>query len=644
MAQHGLTGEGIGWALTTGAASNWHPLTWISLMLDVQIFGLRAGVPQFIGALIHALNAVLLFALVRRFAGSLWTAAFAAAFFAWHPLRVESVAWLAERKDVLSALFLLLTLLAWTAYVRKPSRLRYVLSLVLFALGLMAKPMLVTLPFAMVLLDLWPFRRLRIGNDANAPENSRPLLESLREKIPFFALALTSSFITFLVQRAGQSVATMEKLSSVTRIANAIVAYVGYLWKTLWPVNLSVYYPYPEAVPVLGAAVSGLGLALVSFLVWRQWRVRPWLFTGWFWYLGTLVPVIGLVQVGSQAMADRYSYIPSIGLGFALAFSVQELVALRPNFRRAAWTAGIVLVAGWILLTGRQVKFWRDDETLFAHALQATRRNHLASAVLGATAAQAGRQEEAERFFEQAIAWRPDSFEAHTAYGVALLNAGKLEAAAIHLQTALQYNPMQFEAWNGLGAVLSRQGRREEAIEKFDAALNLNPNYGEARLNRAVAFQALGRVPEALDDFREAMRLIAPSPAVLINFGNLLLTQRRTGEALPVYRRALQLAPDNVDALDRVSWILATHPDPEFRNGPEALRLAQQACALTRQNHAPSLNSLAAAYAENGRFPEATQAAQHASALASASGQTSFAAIVEKLLALYQSGQPCRDE
>jgi len=644
MVQRGLTAEGIRWAFTAPVSSNWHPLTLLSLMLDVQLFGVRTGVIQFISVLFHIANSVLLFLLARRMTGALWASAFVAAFFAWHPLRVESVAWLAERKDVLSAFFLILTLLAWTAWIRRPSRFRFALSLVLFALGLMSKPMLVTLPFAMVLLDLWPFQRLRLGAGEQSSVDKKTLVESLREKIPFIALALISSYITFIVQRQGQSVATMERIPLVSRLANALVAYVGYLWKTIWPVNLSVYYPYPETIQTVAAVIAAMLLLGVSFLVWRHWRARPWLFTGWFWYVGTLVPVIGIVQVGSQAMADRYSYIPSIGLGFALAFGAQELLSLRPGLRRPIGILTGIVIAGWILLTGRQVNFWNNDETLFRHALQATARNHLASAVLGSTAAQAGRMEEAARLFEQAIQWRPDSFEAHTAYGVALLNAGNLDKAAEHLQRALQFNPMQFEALNGLGAVLSRQKKPEEALEKFTSAININPNYGEARLNRAMMLQQLGRASEALDDYFAALPLVAPNPAVLLNIGNLLLAQHRSTEALGLFRQVLQFQPDHVDAINRVAWVLATHPDPGVRNGAEALSLAQKACGLTKQQHAPSLNTLAAAHAENGQFPEAVQNMQRAIEVARTTGQNSFVAIAEKLLVLYQSGQPFREE
>ena len=436
----------------------------------------------------------------------------------------------------------------------------------------------------------------------------------------------------------------MERIPLVSRVANALVAYVAYLWKTIWPVNLSVYYPYPENIPVVPAILSAVLLAVISFLIWRHWRARPWLFTGWFWYVGTLVPVIGIVQVGSQAMADRYSYIPSIGLGFALAFGARELLTLRPGLRRPIVTLTVLVLAGWILLTGRQVNFWKNDETLFRHALQATSRNHLASAVLGSAAAQAGRMDEAGRLFEQSIQWRPDSFEAHTAYGVALLNSGNLDKAAEHLQRALQFNPMQFEALNGLGAVLSRQKKPEEALEKFTAALNINPNYGEARLNRAMTLHQLGRAPEALDDYFAALPLVAPNPAMLLNIGNLLLAQRRSGEALGLFRQVLQFQPDNVDALNRVAWVLATHPDPGLRNAAEALQLAQKACALTQQQHPPSLNTLAAALAENGQFPEAVQNMRKAIELARVKGQNGFIAIAEKILALYESGQPCREE
>ena len=443
--KRGLTFDGIRWAFTTMHAANWHPITWLSHMLDVQMYGMNAGAHHFTNVLFHMLNSMLLFLLLRRMTGALWRSAMVAALFAVHPLHVESVAWISERKDVLSAFFGFLALLAYVEYVKRPGWIRYGASLLLLALGLMSKPMVVTLPFLMMVLDYWPLNRY-------AEEVSlRRFAALVKEKLPFFALSAASCLVTVIAQKQGGAMDMLASYSFGVRLFNALVAYVAYLGKMFWPMNLAVLYPHPGMRPlwqVIGAVVVIGGISTAAFL-WA--RRRPWLGVGWLWYLGTLVPVIGLVQVGLQSMADRYAYISLIGIYIVLVWGVHDLLHLWRKPRLAL--ASIAVLAVSMVIASHQVRYWENSNTVFSRALQNTSGNYLA----------------------------------HNNLALALASQGEKDAAIDHLRKSIQIAPQFPPAHNNLGAILAEQSKLDEAILHFQNALELEPAYRAAEKNLRTA-------------------------------------------------------------------------------------------------------------------------------------------------------------
>jgi Flp pilus assembly protein TadD len=505
--QAGLTLEGLGWALTTVQESNWHPVTWLSHMLDCQLFGLDAGRHHMVNVALHAANAVLLFLLLRRMTKSRWPSAVVAALFALHPLHVESVAWIAERKDVLSTFFGLLALGAYLRYVEQPGRGRYVLVAVLFALGLMAKPMLVTLPFVLLLLDYWPLGRLQWPK-ADKPDRRKEVFKAVLrlawEKAPLFLMAAASSIVTYMAQSATGTVAPAASLSAAERIANALVAYVQYLGTLVWPNHLAVLYPYVFERPTWQVAGSALLLVGVTAAVLTQVRRRPYLAVGWFWYLGTLVPVIGLVQVGVQGMADRYTYVPLVGIFIALAWGIRD-VATRWQFppHILAPATGVVLLA-FAVLAGRQVQYWSDSQTLFRHTLDAGAASPVAHLNLGAAIAPADR-EEAIRHFREALRVWPDYAEGHCQLGTLLAAGGRNDEALAHYLKTVELDPRCAKAHGNIGAILAGRGQIEEGVWHLRAELELHPDYDQA-INNLAWVMATQSDPKFRDP-AEAVRL-----------------------------------------------------------------------------------------------------------------------------------------
>ena len=479
----GLTASGIVWAFTTVHNSNWHPLTSLSHMLDCQLYGLRAGGHHLTSILFHAAVAILLFLVLLRITGDLWPSAFVAAVFAIHPLRAESVAWVAERKDVLSGLFFMLTLWAYAGYARRPFSLgRYLTVVLLFALGLMAKPMLVTLPFVLLLLDYWPLGRLGLP----AAGISRRVVV---EKLPLLALTAASCVATFIAQ--DKAVVAIDVIPLPSRIANALVSYVAYIGELFYPIGLAVLYPYPESgLPIWKVAASTVALAGISTaaLVWR--RRFPYLFVGWFWYVGMLVPVIGLVQVGLQSMADRYTYLPQIGLCIAVTWGVAQLAA---SWRHRFRVYGAVSALAVLVLMGlawRQTSYWRDSETLWTHTLACTARNFLSHNNLGLVLAERGKVDEAIAHFQKAVELKPGYADAHQNLGVALAGRGQFDAAIPHYRKALELKPDYPDiTHNNLGIALARRGQFDAAIAHFQKALELKPDYADARNNLDLALR-----------------------------------------------------------------------------------------------------------------------------------------------------------
>ena len=510
----GLNAAGIGWAFMSGEASNWHPLTWLSHMADASLFGDDPRGHHATSVVLHAVNAALAFLVFARLTGALWSSALVAALFAWHPLRVESVAWVAERKDVLSGMFWFLVLWGYAEYARRrgPSGgggagRWYAFSLVAFAFGLMAKPMLVTLPCVLLLLDAWPLQRLAGSKGAWRGT----LVRLVVEKLPFFALAAASSVVTYLVQKGGGSVSMA--LGWDARAANAAVALVRYLGKFLWPADLAVLYPHLGHWP--GGVVLGcvLVVAALSAVAWWQRRRRPWIAIGWLWFAGTLVPVIGLVQVGLQSMADRYTYVPMLGIQLALVWTGREL-ARSPAARRAATVISVVALTAGAVLTWRLIGVWRNSFTLFDHAIAVTHGNYLA----------------------------------YDNRGLHQFREGKVEEALADYRRALEINPTYLNAHNNLGYALAQQGRYAEAVATYRAALRSNPGHLEVRNNLANALADLSQLPEAMEHYEFVLAKDPSHVNALNGSGVALAMQQRLPEAKQRLERALQVAPDNPSA------------------------------------------------------------------------------------------------
>jgi tetratricopeptide (TPR) repeat protein len=650
--QAGLTLEGFIWAFTTDHASNWHPLTWLSHMLDCELYGLKPSGHHLTNLLFHLANTLLLFLVLKRITGAHWRSAFVAALFALHPLHVESVAWAAERKDVLSTFFWMLTLWNYVHYVEQPGFKRYLLVIFTFTLGLLAKPMLVTLPFVLLLLDFWPLNRYLLarpgrGNDEAIqapidPGRSRSSARGLvLEKAPLFALAAISSMVTFFAQQSGQAVRSVEAFPLTVRIANGLTSYVAYIGKTIWPADLAIFYPHPgDALPIWKAAGAGLLLVFISMGAIGAVKRYPYLTVGWLWYLGTLVPVIGLVQVGSQAMADRYTYVPLIGLFIIAAWGLYDLAGKWRHRRAICVIAAGAMLLALTICTWRQLHHWHDSISLWKRALDVTDENYVTHNNLGAALYEKDRLEEAIAHYYQALKIKPDQVEAHNNLAVALDKQGKVEEAIAHYYQALRIKPDYAEAHNNLGAALYEKDRPEEAIVHYYQALKIEADYAEAHNNLAVALDKQGKVEEAIAHYYQALRIKPDDAMAHFRLALALTTQGRTDEAINQYRQVLHFRPNWSEGLNNLAWIFATHENPKFRNGEKALQLAERACELTGYKQAPMLDTLAAAYAEAARFNDALQTAHNAVELALAAGEVELATKIERRMQLYKAGKP----
>jgi tetratricopeptide (TPR) repeat protein len=634
----GLTWSGVLWAFRSGHASNWHPLTWISHMTDCQLYGLNPAGHHLTNLLFHIADTLLLFLLLQRMTGSLWRSACVAALFAWHPLHVESVAWASERKDVLSTFFFLLTLWAYVRYAEVQSQdsassdtqhatrntphasRYYVLSLCLLALGLMSKPMLVTLPFVLLLLDFWPLQRLRL------PAYSSTLWPLVREKLPFFALALAASVVTYLVQRTGGAVSSLDLLPLQSRIANALVVYVRYLSHSLWPAQLAVLYPYSRHLPV--GAVIAAGLLLIGLSSWFVLRARrqPFLVVGWLWYLGTLVPTIGLVQVGCQSMADRYMYIPSIGLFVLIVWGVDALLGAWPHKRYLLAAAATLAFAGCLACTWDLLKCWQDSEKLYRHAIAATPDNYIAYDGLGNALGASGKSEEALACYTEAVRLKPSYPEAQYDLGTTLMKRGKLEEAVQHLTAALKNNPAFAHAHINLGKALLEQGNLAAAADHLSKAVRLTPEDAEAHYNLGTVLFMQGKTDEAVVCFSEALRLRPDYGEAHGNLGIALMRQGKLGEGATHLAAASRLNPDNPEAHYNLGLALLDMSRPR-----EAADQFTEALRLNPDAPGPHYH-LALALVRQDKPQAALPQAQKARDLALAAGQSALAAKAEELL------------
>ena len=526
----GITLANLRWAFVTTHTGNWQPLTWISLMLDSQFFGPRAGAFHAVNLLLHVANTLLLFLWLHHATGAKWRGALVAALFALHPLHVESVAWITERRDMLSTLFWMLALFGYTDYAKTGRVSRYFIALLLFGIGLMAKPMLVSLPCVLLLLDYWPLRRFA----------ERGTFRLLIEKLPFLAFSIASSAVTLLVTRE-QAMTPLDTVPIFLRAENAALAYTAYIGKMFWPAGLAVIYPYNLHPSPVHALVSLAALMIASVAVISTRRSKPYLFTGWFWFLVTLAPVIGIIQVGLQAMADRWTYIPFIGLFIILAWGGWEASSLLriPRFVQALGVSIALALCAW--LTRAQLRYWHDSIALFQHAANVTVENGVAEANLGLALAEQGRYDEAIAHYKTALQSQPRAIIWNN-LGQALVATGKLEEAINAFQNALRLNPSFSSAHRNLALALVRTGRQQESLIHFGDAVRLEPENASMHNNYAIMLSRAGRTDEAIWEFQTALRLAPDAATTHFNLANLLVKQHAEDEAMAHYSEALRLA------------------------------------------------------------------------------------------------------
>ena len=604
--QNGLTWQNIGWAFTTLYFGLWQPLTWVSHMVDCQCFGLRPGWHHLTNVLLHAANTMLVLVVLRRMTGALWRSALVAALFALHPLHVESVAWVAERKDVLSTFFFLLTIWAYIRYaecrsVKAGCRMQnavssntqygsrithrascyYGLSLFFFALGLMSKPMVVTLPLVLLLLDYWPLQRLGLptrqpSTPPSLHHSTTPPLRLIWEKLPFALAALLTSLITLRAANRHGWLSSAAQTSIPDRLANVTLSYARYVWQAFWPADLAVYYPFPATFSVgsvAGAALLLLGISVAAF--WMA-RWRPYFVVGWLWYLVTLLPVIGLIQLAAYSHADRYTYVPLIGLFVSLVWGVGELAS---QWRRPALGCAGAAVAAVILLcvglTRQQLGHWQDSETLFRHALAVTENSYLAHNNLGTALDEKGQTDEAISQFQEAIRLKPDDVETHSNLGNTLAKQGQLDEAINQYHEAIRLKPDAALAHYNLGNALVRKGQVDEAISQYQEAIRLKPNYADSHYNFGIALARKGQADEAINQYHEAIRLKSDYADPHNNLGNILLKKGQLDEAISQYREAIRLKPDYAQAHNNLGVALVTKGriDAGIDQYEEAIRL-----------------------------------------------------------------------
>jgi tetratricopeptide (TPR) repeat protein len=576
--KNGITTGGIRWALTTIHTGYWHPLTWVSYMLDYELFKLNSTGYHMVNLLFHIANSLLLFLILHRMTKFLWRSAFVAAIFAIHPLHVESVAWVAERKDVLSTFFWMLTMGAYAFYVERRELKRYLLTLLFFSLGLMAKPMVVTLPFVLLLLDYWPLRRLTRGKPSidmhtqseeslNAQGKKKERVRNIQkpkqagktakhnqqqptighvilEKVPFFVLSLALSIVTYIAQQKSGAMGSLQSYPLSARIANAIVSYCGYIGKIVWPENLAVLYPYPGRLPTWEVIGAVLFLIITTYLIIWTAKRYPYLTTGWLWYLGTLVPVIGIVQVGEQAMADRYTYVPIIGVLIMVAWGVPELMKKWRRRNAALATLAVIILCILSFVSRKQVQYWQNSITLFTHAIDVTTNNYTAHSNLGHSLLTQGKFEEAIHHYSEALRICPNCYEENNNLGIALQEQGRVEEAIDHYTKSIGLNPNYIKAYVNLGEALASQGKFTEAMAVFSKALQIKPDSGEVHYNVGTMLLSRGDFGGAIYHFREAIRIKPDYAKAYNNLGHALFLQGGIDEAIRSFQQALLLKPD----------------------------------------------------------------------------------------------------
>jgi len=681
MVQQGLNAETIEWAVTGPHFHMWHPLTSLSHLLDVQLFGMNPGAHHLVNILFHSVNAVLLLLLLLRATGDRWASLFVAALFAWHPLRVESVVWIAERKDVLCTLFWLLTFHAYLQYVRSGTKRAYWLAVGVYALGIMTKPMIVTLPCVLLLLDFWPLNRFKPAVTSGDGSRFYPFQWSvlkplLAEKIPFFILCAILSVLTYKMQKEGDVLTLMESTSFVDRFGNAMVSYLCYVGKLLWPVDLAVLYPHPGKLPLLTMLLAVAGIGSATLLCWVYRFSRPWLAVGWLWFLGIIVPASGIIQAGGAAMADRYTYVSTIGLLIIIVWTGKELLRI-PQWGRhlVSGLAGIALAGCWITTT-RQIQLWHDTVTLFRHTTQVTKNNSIAIFVLGHALLEENRPQEAIEQFTTGLKINPDDQKAWLQMGRAQMLQGDLPRALACFQEALQINPdfldAQFQlatvlaqtgqpaaaesefikflrqapgderAWNNLGNVQFLQQKFAAAEASYLQAAKLEPAKADTWMNLANLFLQQNDGRKGLAALERALQLRPHDAQLWYQYGNFCEQFGASGKAVAAFRQVLAQEPNRTEALMRLAWRLAVDPDDKVRHGKESLAIAEKMVMQAGGTPGPFAEILAAAKAENGLYQEAIFWAETARKAYEQAGDKAGQTRLELHLKNYRQNKPWR--
>jgi len=601
--QSGLTAEGFKWAFNIGYEGNWTPLTWISHMLVRQIFGPGPAGPHAVNLLMHVANTLLLLLVLYRMTRSLWKSAFVAALFAVHPMNVESVAWVAERKDVLSTLFWLLTMWAYVRYSEVPNSKRFAVMLVFFALGLMSKPTLMTLPFVLLLLDYWP-----LGRWADAPRHERWRL--VRQKLPLFAMSLASSVVAYLAQQRGGAIRTVAELPLSSRITNALTAYVSYVAKMFWPAKLAVFYPHPGDTPIWHVLAAVVILAAVTALAIRSARSHPYLIVGWLWYLAVLVPMIGLVQFGSQVMSDRFTYVPFIGLFIMIAWRLSESMGVRRHGRMGVGHAhtslltavSLAMVVVLAVCTWRQTGYWRDSVTFWKHTLAVTTGNYTAHFNLGRAYGKLGRYPEEVAEYKQTIRINPNYIKAHNNLGIAYGKLGRYPEEVAEYKQAIRINPDYAMAHFNLGIAYGKLGRYAEAADEYKQTIRTTPDYPDAHYNLGTAYGKLGRYVEEIAEYKQAIRISPDYPDAHYNLGVAYSRLGRYAMAIDAFKQAIRINPDHTNAQYNLGIVYG-----KLGRYAEAVDAYKQAVRISPDD-AHAYYNLGYACGVLGRFAEAVDA------------------------------------
>jgi tetratricopeptide (TPR) repeat protein len=646
----GITQQSVLWAFTEVYSANWHPLTWLSHILDYQLFGLNPVGHHFVSVVLHIVNALLLFWILTNITGVIWPSAFVAAVFALHPIQVESVAWVAERKTAFSGLFWLLTMAAYIHYTRRPGVLRYVLLLLIYGLCVMTKPTVVTLPFALFLLDYWPLGRLQWGQEVtNNPKKSGQSKVSsgwlIIEKIPLLALSAILSAITFLAQRQWGAVISLEKMPLENRVANMFVSYIRYIGKLIWPSGLAVCYPHPRVSVsdywVVICAVLFILLCIFSIYICRR---RKYAAAGWLWFVGTLVPAIGLVQTGTQAMANRYMYIPMLGLLIIISWGVKDYIDKQPRAKIAAIILGVAVLFSLLVLTRMQVRHWQNSMTLYEYALKVTQNNALAENNYGSALFEAGRLDEAISHLNKALLITPKMAEAEDNLGRVYLKQGKAGEAVACFMKVIENNRTSAEVYSNLGSALIIQKKYDEALKYLGKAMELDPNNPDIHNIMGMVLLSTGRPGEAITHFNYVLQTNTISAEAYANLGSAYIKMDNYEPAIENLTKAIELKPNNIGALNNLAWALATVENTSLRDANRAIEYARHACELTGNKEAGLLDTLAVAYAAGGRFEEAKATAEKALSIAKEMGREELAGKIENRIKLYEAGKPYRQK